>query len=101
MKHLITESTKLDKAMKVITQDYNGEIKRKGLRKLGYTKEEIKMIELVYKRSLKDFARKMGDFDDITNEPHNFAGIGYGGMMYRPSSEIKSHLSRDLKTVLR
>jgi len=95
-KYLVQEKTKEEKVLDVLTNNYNGRIKRKKLSKLGYSDEEIKFIEDQYRNFIKKYSRDKGV--KFKNQSDNFGNIMTAARLFDPSGlngKIKGHNLND------
>jgi len=76
-KQFLNEDQKeLKNIVDVISSEWKGSIKRKKLKKLGYSDEEIDFIEMVYRDVVKKYTRSQDKEYNFSNYKRNFGHIG-------------------------
>jgi hypothetical protein len=93
--YLISEGkSKFDKMIDILMDNWsNGVKKRKKLKKLGYSDEEIKFIEMKYRDIIRKHSRGQDKDHNYTNYPENFGGIG----KYDHIDNVEGALRKELK----
>jgi len=74
--YLLSEKSQFDKMMDAITSNWNRKIKRKKLKKLGYSDSEIDFIESQYRDVIKKYTKSKDPKHNWSEIPSNFGGIG-------------------------